>query len=93
MSDRTKHRQLYKLIPSMDCIPGCTDCCGPVPLTSYEAQRFGLYENRPLMCRLFGTVDHPRMKCPHGKRPRVVISNGESREIMAGYYNIMDKNE
>lgn len=25
-----------------------------------------IYEKRPLMCRLFGHVDHPRMKCPHG---------------------------
>lgn len=29
----------------------------------------GIYENRPLLCRLWGLVDEPRMRCPHGCKP------------------------
>jgi uncharacterized protein len=32
---------LYARIPSVDCIPGCTDCCGPIPLSKDEAPLFG----------------------------------------------------
>ncbi|MEO6920944.1 MAG: YkgJ family cysteine cluster protein [Collimonas sp.] len=30
-----------------------------------------VYEERPLVCRLFGTT--PKLACPNGKRPRVMI--------------------
>lgn len=29
------------------------------------------YDERPLICRLFGTT--PRLPCPNGKRPEVMI--------------------
>lgn len=29
------------------------------------------YAERPLICRLFGTT--PRLACPNGKRPRIMI--------------------
>lgn len=32
---------LYARIPSVDCIPGCTDCCGPIPVNREEARHFG----------------------------------------------------
>jgi Fe-S-cluster containining protein len=31
--------RLYREIPTFDCIPGCTDCCGPVPATRTEAAK------------------------------------------------------
>ena len=31
-----------------------------------------VYEERPLVCRLFGTT--PRLACPNGRRPAVMIS-------------------
>jgi Fe-S-cluster containining protein len=30
-----------------------------------------VYAERPLICRLFGTT--PKLACPHGKRPDVMI--------------------
>jgi uncharacterized protein len=30
-----------------------------------------VYAERPIICRLFGTT--PRLPCPHGKRPAVMI--------------------
>jgi hypothetical protein len=31
--ERRRLRELYAAIPSFKCIPGCTDCCGPVGAT------------------------------------------------------------
>jgi len=33
---------LYRQIPVFQCLPGCTDCCGPVPFTEEE------WENVPV---------------------------------------------
>lgn len=99
MHDRAEHRELYRSIPSFVCKEGCSDCCGPVPVTPWEAQRLGIagqmvtpfdpktlkcgflqdgkcsvYDRRPFLCRLFGTVDNPRMACPHGCKPTKVMS-------------------
>ena len=32
-----------------------------------------VYEERPLICRLFGTT--PKMPCPNGRRPEVMIDS------------------
>ena len=34
-----------------------------------EAKRCKVYAVRPMICRLFGAVDHPKLTCPHGCRP------------------------
>lgn len=31
--------KLYENIPAFECIPGCTDCCGPVPFARSEWDR------------------------------------------------------
>jgi len=41
---RAAHRRIYKKIPAFTCKEGCTDCCGPVPMTEYEANRLELAE-------------------------------------------------
>lgn len=35
------------------------------------AQGCTVYDERPLVCRLFGTT--PRLACPHGRRPAAMI--------------------
>lgn len=42
MSAASKLDDLYRQIPSFDCKPGCSDCCGPVPLAKVEWQRVKL---------------------------------------------------
>ena len=42
MSDRARHRRLYRRIPIVACEPGCSDCCGPAPISPYEAERLGV---------------------------------------------------
>ncbi len=39
-----------------------------------------VYDERPLICRLFGTT--PRLLCPRGQGPEVMIDAGIERQIM-----------
>ena len=43
------------------------------------------YEFRPLICRLYGTADDPRLKCPKGRRPAVMLTQREAAEITMEY--------
>lgn len=43
------------------------------------AQGCQVYLERPLVCRLFGTT--PRLACPRGRRPEVMIDAGIEQQI------------
>jgi Fe-S-cluster containining protein len=44
----------------------------------------GVYEARPAICRLFGTMpSHPRMSCPHGCKPARPLTQAQGSRIMA----------
>jgi len=47
-----------------------------------------IYSQRPILCRLFGTVFG--MRCPHGRGPKNLLSSERERELMALYSKIMD---
>jgi uncharacterized protein len=115
---------LYAQVPAVDCIPGCTDCCGPIPMRREEAATFGpfpladignglslsttpkcpngsagncrVHDNRPFICRLFGTVDmaevagtgETRMACPHGRKPSKPLTGAKARELMTRYLTV-----
>lgn len=91
-------------IPAFQCLPGCHDCCGPVPASHWEknqlpavpvAKRLAalahldcphlgpqgcmVYDQRPLLCRLFGTVES--LPCPHGQRPAKLLAPHVEGEI------------
>lgn len=140
--ERRELRRLYSRIPTFKCVDGCTDCCGPVPVTREEhrqgaqllspeltgqlvdimnaggasseelkaspeltqwAKNMGaclkcpyvlangggcaIYDNRPFLCRLFGTV--PRMPCPHGAGPERMLSIADERELMRDYLKLL----
>jgi len=40
------------------------------------------YHDRPLICRLWGVVDNPKMKCPHGCVPERWLSDQEAGRLM-----------
>jgi len=46
MSDATKLKELYKAIPTFSCKPGCSDCCGPVPVASAEWEKIKLVKRQ-----------------------------------------------
>ena len=98
------HRRLYAQIPPMECVEGCTDCCGPIVFSAWEwAQvedkrraasvdcpysvtgRCEIHDQRPMICRLFGTVDTDLMRCPHGRAPLQMLTEPEGAEIMRQY--------
>ena len=91
-TEKTMKRQIKALkklrqrIPGLQCIPGCSDCCGPVVFSKTEWDRVkdkrratsitcpyvedgkcAIYRDRPIICRLFGTVED--LQCPHGCKP------------------------
>ena len=110
MTEKAQLKKLYKKIPEFKCIEGCTDCCGPVPISEYEAKKLGtsqritpttvgtcdcvyaskdgctVYHDRPLICRLFGTVE--RLKCPHGKAPDKLLSSKQEDAILVQYLKL-----
>jgi uncharacterized protein len=55
-----------ELLDFMDCViparPGSSVC----PFFDHGCT---VYDDRPFMCRLFGTAPDARLTCPHGKRP------------------------
>ena len=114
MNPRNQHRRLYQKIPTFHCKPGCNDCCGPVPLSEWEAERLRLpgevltpvkpatmtclfasaegcqvYDKRPLMCRLFGSVDTPRLSCPHGCKPKRLLPDQAGESLRNDYIRLV----
>lgn len=57
--------------------PGCMTCAFSSP------DGCTIYENRPLACRLFGAVDHPRMTCPHGARAKRPLTHEQAMDLIA----------
>lgn len=60
----------------MSRLPVKTDAEHEAALNGYNCVHLGpdgctVYEERPLICRLFGTT--PRMPCPNGRRPENMI--------------------
>lgn len=48
----------------------------------------GVCDNRPFMCRLWGAVDHPGMKCPWGCGPRKPLSDEEAKKLLDEYKSL-----
>lgn len=51
--------------------------------------RCSIYDSRPLICRLYGMVDHPLMRCPHGCEP--VLTQTEGDETMRQMHSLSPK--
>jgi len=110
MSIIRKLKQIYAQIPAIECKPGCTDCCGPVPFSKTEWQlipeirkgvsincpysisgKCDIYDQRPFMCRIFGTADDPHLKCPHGCKPVKPLSKAGATEVTNQYLDLFEK--
>jgi Fe-S-cluster containining protein len=76
-------RQRYPLL-AHDLASGIT-AVRPGTLTCvYAADGRGcrIHDERPVVCRMFGVVDHPRMTCPHGRGPRQKMPQREARRLL-----------
>lgn len=98
-------KTLRKIIPKMECKPGCHDCCGPIHFSKWEWEQIkdkrtateincpyigksgcDIYEDRPILCRLFGTVK--KMECPHGCKPQKMLNLKQELSIMRQYLKL-----
>jgi uncharacterized protein len=48
----------------------------------------GIYEDRPMLCRLFGASDEPRMRCPHGRKPEKPLTVEQTQRLFDRYLKI-----
>jgi Fe-S-cluster containining protein len=46
-----------------------------------------VYEDRPFMCRLFGTSRDPLLRCPVGCEPKRMLTSARARRLRAQYIN------
>ena len=49
-------KELYAKIPEFECIPGCTECCGPIPVSDVECAEIGC-KNTHLLPLKYGKFD------------------------------------
>lgn len=63
----------------------CLDCPYSTP------HGCAIYEERPMMCRLFGAVDDPMLRCPHGCAPEKPLSADEGRRIANEYARLVEQ--
>jgi len=47
--------------------------------------RCEIYEQRPLICRMFGAVDALLMACPHGCGPARKLTDEQAKEMLRVY--------
>jgi len=56
----------------------------------YESEQgCDIYETRPYMCRLFGTVNDPKLICPHGCGPAVKLTAQQADKMTREYISVM----
>ncbi len=48
-----------------------------------------IYENRPFMCRLFGTAETPLLRCPRKRRSKRILRSDEAARLAREYTQIM----
>jgi Fe-S-cluster containining protein len=48
----------------------------------------GIYEDRPLICRIFGASEEPALQCPHGRKPEKPLTSTQTRTLFDRYLKI-----
>ncbi len=49
-----------------------------------------IYQVRPFVCRLFGTADHERLRCPKGVQPKKMLTADEAEKLINQFLRIID---
>jgi len=55
---------------------------GSCPLLDRETHKCSVYDARPAICHLFGAVEVPKLTCPHGRRPEVLLTKSECDKVI-----------
>ncbi len=61
------------------------------PLLDRDSGKCTCYPVRPLICRGFGLVDDPLLRCPHGCKPSRWLSNKEFGQFVAKMGEIVER--
>jgi hypothetical protein len=48
-----------------------------------------IHADRPLICRLFGAVEHPQLTCPKGRGPARKLTAAESQRLMEAHQQLL----
>jgi Fe-S-cluster containining protein len=59
------------------------DSCLSCPYVT--ASGCGIYDDRPLICRLYGATEDSALQCPHGRAPERKLTLLETRQIWREY--------
>jgi uncharacterized protein len=54
-----------------------------------DGGRCQVYQHRPLMCRLFGTVED--LRCPHGRGPLKLLPAEEGHALVLRYQRLVEE--
>lgn len=65
-----------------------SDTCLICPYANDGQPGCSVRDERPILCRLFGVVDHPLMTCTKGGIPERVLSEEEGNVIMQEYFQL-----
>jgi Fe-S-cluster containining protein len=52
--------------------------------------RCGIYQVKPFVCRLFGTTEIERLRCPKGVEPDKLLSAAKSEDLINQFLKIID---
>jgi len=55
-----------------------------------EDNHCNIYQIRPFVCRLFGTADHERLRCPKGVQPKKMLTADEAEKLINQFLRIID---
>lgn len=67
---------------------GCLDCAYAI------AGSCAIYENRPFMCRLFGTAPEDELlRCPHGCAPDEPLTAQQAARLTGEYVRLMQEEQ
>jgi Fe-S-cluster containining protein len=81
-SPRERDRLRERLGTStMDEPVAFVDRDGSVPCPLLVNGKCSVHDIRPLICRLWGSVEHEMMICPHGCEPARFLTNDQTREL------------
>lgn len=47
-----------------------------------DGGRCSIHDRRPIICRLWGLIDNPKMRCPHGCKPERWVTDKEAHRLM-----------
>jgi uncharacterized protein len=48
----------------------------------------GIYEDRPMICRIYGASEEPALQCPHGRKPEKPLTLIQTHSLFDRYLKV-----